>query len=157
MDCRRRDKPSLGEGAQRPSVGVPASPLNPPSLAPEPLLPMPNPFVHIELNTSDTRKAKAFYGKLFQWKMSDLPMGKGKYTMIDAGKGPGGGMMKQQMPGGPSAWLPYVHVSDIDAATQKAKKLRATILVDVQEVKGMGWLSVIQDPTGAMLGLWEPK
>jgi len=28
---------------------------------------------------------------------------------------------------------------------------------DVTEVKGMGWLSIIEDPTGAALGLWEPK
>lgn len=118
---------------------------------------MANPFVHVELNTTDTRKAKAFYGKLFDWKMSDIPMKKGKYTMIDAGKGTGGGMMKQQMPEAPSSWLAYVHVKDIDASTQKAKKLGATVMVDVEEVKGMGWLSIIQDPTGAMLGLWEPK
>jgi hypothetical protein len=28
---------------------------------------------------------------------------------------------------------------------------------DVAEVEGMGWLSIIVDPTGAVLGLWEPK
>jgi predicted enzyme related to lactoylglutathione lyase len=27
----------------------------------------------------------------------------------------------------------------------------------VTEVEGMGWLSVIIDPTGAVLGFWEPK
>jgi predicted enzyme related to lactoylglutathione lyase len=29
---------------------------------------MANPFVHVELHTTDTAKAKAFYGKLFSWK-----------------------------------------------------------------------------------------
>ena len=28
---------------------------------------------------------------------------------------------------------------------------------DVTEVMGMGWLSFIQDPTGAILGLWKTK
>ena len=28
---------------------------------------------------------------------------------------------------------------------------------DVTEVMGMGWLSIIVDPTGAMLGLWQTK
>jgi predicted enzyme related to lactoylglutathione lyase len=28
---------------------------------------------------------------------------------------------------------------------------------EVTEVMGMGWLSIIEDPTGAALGLWEPK
>ena len=28
---------------------------------------------------------------------------------------------------------------------------------EVTEVEGMGWLSLIVDPTGAMAGWWEPK
>lgn len=120
---------------------------------------MPNPFVHVELATTNVPKAKAFYSKLFKWKLTDLPMPTpaGAYTMIDVGDGTGGGMMKQCIPDAPSAWMPYVLVKDIDAATKKAKKLRAKIMKDVTEVKGMGWLSIIVDPTGAVLGLWEPK
>jgi predicted enzyme related to lactoylglutathione lyase len=120
---------------------------------------MPNPFVHVELATTNVPKAKAFYSKLFKWKLKDLPMPTpaGNYTMIDVGDGTGGGMMKQMCPGAPSAWMPYVLVKDIDAATKKAKKLRAKIMKDVTEVEGMGWLSIIVDPTGAVLGLWEPK
>jgi len=118
---------------------------------------MANPFVHVELNSTDPRKAKAFYGKLFDWKLKDMKMPVGTYTMVDVGKGTGGGMMKQLMPDTASAWLPYVQVKDIDVATKKAKKLRAKIMKDVTEVPGMGWLSIIVDPTGALLGLWEPK
>ena len=33
----------------------------------------------------------------------------------------------------------------------------AKIMKDIQEVKGAGAFSIITDPTGAMLGLWEPK
>jgi hypothetical protein len=43
------------------------------------------------------------------------------------------------------------------AATKKARALGATVTKDVDEVKDMGWLSIIADPTGAMLGLWQPK
>ncbi len=120
---------------------------------------MGNSFVHVELNTTSIPKAKAFYGELFDWKLKDLPSPTpgGDYTMIKVGKGTGGGMMKQMIPGASSAWLPYVAVKDIDAATKKAKKLRAKIVKDVTEVEGMGWLSILIDPTGAMLGLWEPK
>ena len=49
------------------------------------------------------------------------------------------------------------HPLSLYAATKKAKKLRAKIMKDVTEVEGMGWLSIIVDPTGAILGLWEPK
>jgi uncharacterized protein len=118
---------------------------------------MANPFVHVELNTTDVDKAKAFYTKLFAWKLEDVPIPGGSYTMISVGEGTGGGMMKHPMPGAPSMWLSYVLVDDIAAATQKAKSLGATVIKDVTEVMGAGWLSIIIDPTGAPLGLWKPK
>ncbi len=119
---------------------------------------MPNPFVHCELATTNVAKAKTFYSKLFKWKLKNITSSAaGPYTMIDAGEGTGGGIMKQMMPDEGSAWMPYVLVKDIDASTRKAKKLRAKILKGVTEVEGMGWLSIIEDPTGAVLGLWEPK
>jgi predicted enzyme related to lactoylglutathione lyase len=118
---------------------------------------MANPFVHVELSTTDPAKAKAFYGKLFDWTLEDVPMGEMTYTMIKVGNGTGGGLMKHPVPGAPSAWLAYVQVDDIEAATKKAKSLGANVMKDVTEVMGAGWLSVIIDPTGAALGLWKPK
>jgi len=119
---------------------------------------MSNAFVHVELNTTDVDKAKAFYGKLFAWTLEDVPMGPaGTYTVIKVEKGTGGGMMKHPVPGAPSAWLAYVEVADIAAATQKAKSLGATIMQDSIEVPGMGWFSILMDPTGAALGLWQTK
>ena len=118
---------------------------------------MPNAFVHVELNTTDLDKAKAFYGKLFKWTLEDVPMPGMDYTMIKVGEGTGGGMMKHPVPGAPSAWLAYVEVDDIAASTEKARSLGATIMRDVTEVPGAGWLSILIDPTGAALGLWKPK
>lgn len=120
---------------------------------------MGNPFVWVELSTTDLAKAKEFYGKLFDWTLEDKSVGDMPYTMIGVGEGTGGGMMKHPMPGAPSMWLAYVLVDDIKAATEKAKSLGATILegCDCREVGGYGALSVITDPTGAMLGLWRPK
>ncbi len=54
---------------------------------------MPNPFVHLELNSTDVDKSKAFYGGLFDWELQDIPMGDMTYTTIRVGKGTGGGMM----------------------------------------------------------------
>ena len=118
---------------------------------------MANPFVHIELNTNDVAKAKGFYSKMFDWKMEDMKMDWGTYTMIGVGDGTGGGLMQNPIPNAPSFWLSYVLVDDIDAATKKAKSLGATVMKDVTEVPDMGWLSIITDPTGAMLGLWKAK
>jgi uncharacterized protein len=118
---------------------------------------MANPFVHVELNTTDVEEAKAFYGKLFAWELEDVPMPDFTYTMIRVGEGAGGGMMRQLIPGASSAWLPYVDVEDIQAATRKARSLGGQIMKDVTPVMEMGWLSILVDPTGAMLGLWQTK
>ncbi|MGO9257390.1 MAG: VOC family protein [Bryobacteraceae bacterium] len=118
---------------------------------------MANAFVHVELNTTDVEKAKDFYSHLFDWTLEDLPMGDSTYTMIKVGQGTGGGILKHPMPGAPSAWLAYVSVDEIQAATGKARSLGATIIKDVTEVPGMGWFSILIDPTGAALALWQPK
>jgi uncharacterized protein len=120
---------------------------------------MANPFVHVELNTNDVAKAKSFYGKLFDWKLEDIASEAtgGTYTMIGVGEGTGGGLMKNPMPNAPSMWLAYVLVDDIEASTKKAKSLGGKVMKDVTEVMDMGWLSIIVDPTGAMLGLWKAK
>ncbi|HEV8142541.1 MAG TPA: hypothetical protein VGQ77_06760 [Methylomirabilota bacterium] len=70
---------------------------------------MGNPFVHVELMSTDVGKAKAFYGKLFDWKLKDMPMGDSTYTMIRVGEGTGGGLMKIPYParrrrGWPTCW-----------------------------------------------------
>ena len=118
---------------------------------------MSNPFVHVELNSTDVAKAKAFYAKLFDWTLEDQKIGDLDYTMIKVGTGTGGGMMKQLIPGAGSAWLPYVDVKDIQVSTTKAQSMGAKVMKDVTEVAGMGWLSIIVDPTGAMIGLWQTK
>jgi predicted enzyme related to lactoylglutathione lyase len=115
---------------------------------------MPNAFVHVELATSDVAKAKSFYSQLFQWQLEDMP--DGSYTMIRVGEGTGGGIMKNPMRGAPSAWIAYVHVEDINAATQKANSLGAKILKDVTDVRGYGHFSVLMDPTGAVLAMFQP-
>jgi predicted enzyme related to lactoylglutathione lyase len=35
---------------------------------------MGNPFVHVELMSTDVAKAKSFYGKLFDWNLEDMDM-----------------------------------------------------------------------------------
>jgi predicted enzyme related to lactoylglutathione lyase len=116
---------------------------------------MPNPFVHVELNTTDLGQAKVFYGQLFDWKFESFPMENGEYLLLRVGEGTGGGMMQNPLLPGHSLWLAYVQVDDIEAATAKARSLGATIVVDVTQVAEAGWFSIIEDPTGAKLGLWK--
>jgi predicted enzyme related to lactoylglutathione lyase len=119
---------------------------------------MANPFVHVELTTPDPDKAKSFYQSLFGWTFDDFEFVPGlTYTMIGVGEGTGGGLMKSPGPDVPTAWLPYVDVDDVHATTAKATSNGAKLCHDVTEVPGKGWFSIIADPTGAVIGLWQAK
>jgi predicted enzyme related to lactoylglutathione lyase len=117
---------------------------------------MANPFVHVDLHTKDLPTARKFYESLFGWELKDMPMGGGhSYTLIGVGEGTGGGMMSD--PQTPPHWLAYVGVDDVRAKTDQAKKLGATVLQDVMEVGEYGTMSVIRDPSGAAIALWQAK
>lgn len=116
---------------------------------------MPNPFVHVELQTQDPAKARAFYKGLFSWELQDVP--EMNYTVINVGQGTGGGLMQHPVPGAPSHWLAYVGVEDVATTTARAKSLGAAVLNEKTEIPGFGWFSIIQDPTGGVLGLWQPR
>jgi predicted enzyme related to lactoylglutathione lyase len=114
---------------------------------------MPNAFCHIELHTDDVGKSKKFYKSLFKWKLAAFP---GDYTMIDVGKGVGGGMMQKPMAEQPTAWMPYVEVDNVKKTVAKAKKLGANVIVEYMEIpNGMGSFGLFIDPNGAALGVWE--
>lgn len=115
-----------------------------------------NPFVYIELQTQALGKSKKFYAGMFDWKLEEI---QGMdYTIITAGKGTGGVMMKKPDLGIPDNWLPYIMVDDVAASTKKAQTLGATVCKDVTEVPNMGWFSVITDPTAVpLLDSGSPK
>ncbi len=115
---------------------------------------MPQPFVHLELNTPDLAKAKTFYGALFGWQFQDMDMGPaGTYSTFKPDAGPGGGMTS--MPGH-HGWLAYVGVEDIHTATDKAASLGAAITVNSQEIPQVGWMSILTDPTGVTIAIFQP-
>ena len=118
---------------------------------------MANPFCHVELHTQEPAKAKDFYQNLFDWALEDVPVGEITYTMVNVGEGTGGGIMQNPVPDAPSHWLAYILVDDVAASTEKAQALGATVVQELTEIPGYGWFSVIADPTGAAIGLWQPR
>jgi predicted enzyme related to lactoylglutathione lyase len=114
---------------------------------------MGNPFVHLDLSTSDPAAAKRFYGAVFDWKFQDFPQM--NWTGIDVGKGVGGGLGPKQDPQQPTSWTAYVSVDDVRATIAKAAENGATVIVPHMEVPGMGWLGVFVDPQGATIGVWQ--
>ncbi len=116
---------------------------------------MGNPFVYVELHASDTKKAQEFYGAMFDWEFEDIETPMGPYTFIKPGDGTPGGLAALNGGNGGSHWLSYINVEDIDAATEKATSLGAELLQGKTQVPSMGWFTVLADPNGAKIALWQ--
>lgn len=61
----------------------------------------------------------------------------------------------KQVANGPVGWIPDVLVDDVRASTDKAKSLGGEVMKDVTEMPDMGSFSIMQYPTGSVLGLWQ--
>jgi predicted enzyme related to lactoylglutathione lyase len=119
---------------------------------------MANPFVHLELSTSDLSKAKDFYGSMFGWQFQDMDMGPaGIYSTFKTDSGPGGGVAAMPGAGNKNSWLAYIGVDDIKAATEKAASLGAQVCMNSHEIPDVGWMSILNDPLGAPIALFQPK
>lgn len=112
----------------------------------------PNSVVHVEFHSTAPEKTKAFLKDVFDWKFQDLP--EMNYSMFEAPSAPGGGLQKaENMPAGV---LDYILSRDIDGTVKKIQSSGGAIVMPKQEIPGMGYFAVFQDPTGITLALYEP-
>jgi hypothetical protein len=119
----------------------------------------PGTFCWVELATSDGAAAKKFYTSLFGWTVDDVPGGGGIYTMLQK-NGKDAGALYQLGPeqqGVPPHWNSYVCVQSADDTAAVAKKLGGNIIMEPFDVMEHGRMAVVQDPTGAVFSLWQPK
>jgi predicted enzyme related to lactoylglutathione lyase len=106
-----------------------------------------------ELMTTDAKKARAFYGELFGWKFESVDMGPNvNYDMVKLGDKPVGGLWQVE-PGnpGPSAFMSYVSVADVDGAAKIAVENGGTIVHGPSEIPNIGRFVVLVDFAGAMI------
>jgi uncharacterized protein len=115
---------------------------------------LPQPLVHLELHTRDLPRAAAFYAGLCGWLPERIELDCGSYLGLDLGCGVGGGGVECTVSF--PRWLPYVAVTDIDAATQRARELGAAVLLDPREGPA-GWRSVLLSPSAGEIALWQAK
>ena len=117
-------------------------------------MPAPStPVVHLELHTGDLRGARDFYAGLCGWPSERIQAGDGSYVALDLG-GLGGGMVECGTRR--SLWLPYVEVPEIAGATDRARRLGASVLLDAREGPA-GWRSVVSTPAGGEIAFWQQK
>ncbi len=120
-------------------------------------------FSWADCTSGDQEAAKDFYAKLMGWGTEDMPLGEdwGVYTMFTsqgvytAGLGQLPAEMAAQ--GIPSYWTNYVSVDNVDALLDTVTEQGGMIIAPAMDIFDSGRMAVIQDPTGAQLGLWQPK
>ncbi len=105
----------------------------------------------------DISASNAFYSGLFGWEAEDQGEEMGHYTLLRKDGKTVAGNMAAMMEGQPSAWLSYVSVADADATIDLAKKAGAVVFVEPMDVSDIGRMAVFADPTGAAIGIWQPK
>jgi predicted enzyme related to lactoylglutathione lyase len=106
-------------------------------------------FVWFHNISNKPNESRSFYEKLLGWAVSDGPDG---MTLFTGETGPfaGLGAGDDEVPG----WLLFVAVGDVERATQNAVELGATLVKN--KTRGpAGEFSVVRDPGGAQIALWQ--
>lgn len=120
----------------------------------------PGTFCWADLGTPDAAAAKRFYTGLFGWAFEDRPSGPDTtYTMFTLEGRSIAALYQQdsQPQGAPPHWLSYICVESAENMARRATGLGGTVLVEAFEVLDVGRMAVIQDPSAAVVALWEPK
>jgi len=110
----------------------------------------------VDLQTPDPPAAQAFYGSLFGWTTADMGPEAGGYGMFQTAGANIAGVGPTMGEGQPSAWTSYVNVVDAEATVARAKVAGATVFMEPMQVMEAGHMALMADPTGAVIGLWQP-
>jgi predicted enzyme related to lactoylglutathione lyase len=112
------------------------------------------PIVHLELHTGDLPEAQALYTQLCGWRTERIDAGCASYLALELGGGIGGGIVECETRR--PLWLPYAQVARIGEATERARSLGASVLLEPHEGP-VGWRSVVATLAGAELAFWQQK
>jgi uncharacterized protein len=112
-------------------------------------------IIWFEIPADDVGRAKAFYSKLFGWKIDPFPA-MPEYQHIDTGgpdASPDGGLMTRRHPAQPIT--NYVSVASVAKSSVTVEKLGGKVCVPKSAVPKMGYFAVCQDTEGNTFALWE--
>lgn len=112
----------------------------------------------IDLMTSDTDKAKAFYNALFGWtyETGDEEKYGGYITASKDGKLVAGIMQKQEgMEAMPDLWTTYLRTDDIKATTEAVGANGGQVFMEPMDVPEQGSMAMYADSSGASIGAWQ--
>ena len=111
----------------------------------------------VDLFSSDTDKATAFYGQLFGWTAESAGPDYGGYINFSKdGERVAGCMKNDGSAGTPDTWSIYLSATDAQATVDAAVANGAQVIVPVVQVMELGSMAVVTDPGHAAIGLWQP-
>jgi predicted enzyme related to lactoylglutathione lyase len=111
----------------------------------------------IDLYSSDTDKAKQFYGQLLGWTAEEsAPEFGGYFTFLKDGKHVAGCMANDGTQGYPDAWTVYLTTDDADRTTEAAAANGGRVDLAPMDVAENGRMAMVVDPGGATIGVWQP-
>lgn len=117
---------------------------------------MGKPVVHWELLSKDPAKVADFYEKVFDWKIQHIPEINYRFVETGGQGGINGGIIQPQRPEPwPGSMTFYIDVEDLADYRQRIVSAGGKILIEEQDVAGMGAFSLFTDPEGRMMGLWK--
>lgn len=113
----------------------------------------------LELIVKDTNTVLPFYSELLNWSAKPADIEGMNYLLCSVGENEIAGIMEQlpDMPDAPPSWVPYFNVEDIESMGKKAIELGATSLMGPQPIPNIGHFHLLQDPTGAVINLFQPE
>ncbi len=117
--------------------------------------PKENSWLWNELWTNDTDGSLKYYNGLFGFGAKSISGSKAPYFVFEKDKTKYCGVLGNPVEGARSAWMPYIRVSDVKSAVEKAKKAGATIMMEPNENIRKGSVAVILDPYGAQFTVQE--
>ena len=111
-----------------------------------------------DLYSSDTERAKTFYGELFGWTTMDPGPEYGGYFLFQKdGKVVAGCMANDGEQGVPDMWTVYLSTDDADRTAEAAKANGGQVHVEPMDVTQNGRFTMLADPGGAQIGAWQPR
>ncbi len=107
------------------------------------------------LTTKNMDESKKFYAEVVGWTLGSAPMGPSGVPVFSMGEAAYADV--QEAKGNmPPAWFTYVVVENREKSNERVGKLGGKVVEPKIDVENVGKISLIADPAGAFIGLFQP-
>ncbi len=113
--------------------------------------------IHFELPADDTKRAVAFYRKVFDWTITGWE-GPNEYWLITAGPddepGINGAITPRNLP--EQVTTDTIAVISVDDSLEKVEEAGGTVVMSKQVIPGVGYIAYCKDTEGNLFGILQP-